>query len=183
MENNLIKKLVNEIKLFRKAPKEYIWVYTYPKDQKVEIGEYNPRVKKQGQDLIDEIKKKLPELKIHFLGSVALEIPGQKDIDIFIECLPKNFHNVIPELNKIIGQPVKKRERFVEWVFEKNDIPVELFLIDPTWQKFLNKLSNFETLKKNRQAYTEFKIKNIGKSMREYERKKYEFFYTGLNFK
>lgn len=182
MKNNLVKNFIKEIKLFFKAPKEYFWIYTYSNNEKVKIGNFDPVVKKQGYKLIDEIQKKIPNLRIHFLGSAELEIPGERDIDLFVECIPEKFEEIIPKLTEIIGTPIKRRKRFVEWAFKRNSTKVELLLVDPNWKKFQNKLLNFEKLKKHKEAYAAIKLKSQGKSMREYERKKFEYFYGELNF-
>lgn len=181
MNNNLIKKIIYEVNIFWKAPKEYIWIYTYPKDKKVDIEEYNPEIKEQAQGFVNKITKMLPNLKIHFLGSVALEVPGQKDIDIIIECLPHNFDNVVPILTGIIGEAKKERNNFVEWVFQKDEITYELLLIDPRSKRFKVNINTYEKLKRNKKKYAEMKIKCMGKSMREYQRKKFEFFNSILD--
>lgn len=172
---NLIHNIINEGRLFYKDPISYIWLYTYSKEQKVVISPYDPKAKAYGQALIKEINTIFPDLKIHFLGSTALEIPGQNDLDFYIEYPYRDFNNIVPQLSTILGEPNKKRRKFIEWIVEKNNFHIELVLIDPDCQRLKNSLQTFEKLYTYRKAYAVLKNACNGMSEREYAKHKLIF--------
>lgn len=168
----------DEIMLFLRSPKEYLYLYTYPKDRYVKIEAYNAEVRKVGEDLIKKIHRRYPLLKIHFLGSTALKIAGQKDIDLFIECDKDEIFKVLPLFEKWFGPPTKKKSDMIEWSFVKDDCSIQMILIDPKNPLLAKHLNTFKVLKKKKvlKEYKKFKSGLGGLNEREYARRKLEFF-------
>lgn len=171
--------LRRELSLLAKSPREYIYSYTFPTNKTIKIEKYNPRVTKLGESFIKKLRAKHPELKIYFVGSAVLKIAGQKDIDLFVVSKPKNFHIYLPTLCTLFGEPMKKRKNFIEWHLEKNGCSIEVLLIDPLNNIFRGPLKTFTILKNNqrlRREYERIKLKSNGVSVREYKKRRLEFF-------
>lgn len=74
-----------------------------------------------------------------------------------------------------IGKPKNTHDAFVEWSFTESEYPVELYLTEPPERQ----IKVFEILKSNKELlkeYEELKLKFNGKSLRDYQRAKYEFY-------
>ena len=54
-----------------------------PADKKVYIYSFNPKAVKVAEDLIQSINNIYPDLEVKHLGTSALRISGQNDIDIY----------------------------------------------------------------------------------------------------
>lgn len=168
-----------ELRLFHQNPREYIYLFTYPQNRRVSIESYDPQVTKVGKFLVRKINKLYPELKVHFIGSAVLGIAGQRDIDLYAECFPRNFGRYIPGLISLFGPPTKIRRKFIQWRLMKNGCLVELLLIDPSTDMFNLPLKTFELMKNNKKILQEYKkIKGLssGLSVREYHKKRLQFF-------
>lgn len=176
---NRVRLIYNEFYLFYQDPRAYLYLFVYPKDKKVKIEAYDSEVVDAEKALIGQITKLYPDLTIHFVGSAALGIAGQKDIDLFAECLPQAFDKYLPGLITLFGQPAKRRERFVQWDVTKKGYKIELFLADPSTAIFYKPIKNFKTLRKNKkllEEYRRIKEESNGLSVRNYEKRKLIFF-------
>ncbi len=171
--------LHRDLRLFLKSPKDYIYTYSYPANKKINIQPYDPKVTKIGNNLVKKINKSNPNIKIHFLGSAALRIPGQRDIDLLAPCKPERFNKHLPAIISAIGKPKKVRKKFIEWHFTKNHCSVTFLLIDPSHYKFYESIQSYILLKKNKKLLIKYKALKISASkisVREYERSRMAFF-------
>jgi GrpB-like predicted nucleotidyltransferase (UPF0157 family) len=106
------------------------------------------------------------------------------DIDIRVFCKKKEYTQHIGNLEKVFGKCSQVMENSIKWEFEKDGFHVDLNLIDSNteFQKksmgVFNKLKNKPELLK---VYEEMKINFNGKSYREYQKAKFEFFNKILN--
>lgn len=160
-------------------PRDYLYTFTYSNVKKVNIYPYNHKVNKLGHSLTEKIHAKFPELSVYFLGSAKLGILGQRDIDLMASCQYKNFDTYLPYLTFLFGKPDKRRKKFVEWHFRKNRCDIELLLIDPSSHMFQSPLKIYELLNNNKrylQEYIKIKQMSDGIPIREYNRKRMEFF-------
>lgn len=171
-----IKKIKEEIVLFLKDPIPYIYLFTYSNKKIVDIQPYNPITTQLGMDIKNKVNSLFPELKVHFLGSAALKIAGQLDVDMFIECNKRDFKKYVPALVKLFGEPSKKRSKFIMWEFKKNKVEVQLLLVDRTSRILKRQLSVFAKLNKVAKEYHLLKLKSVGYTHREYEKRKMKFF-------
>jgi hypothetical protein len=168
-----------EMLLFLQTPREYIYIFTYPTDKTVKIEDYNPHITQVGIKLIKKIQKELPNLKIRFIGSAALRIPGQNDIDLFVESPSKDLGKYSRPLFSILGKPTKKRRKFIEWHVKHDGCTVELVVADPLSNIFKNSVTTFQLLKDNKKLLREYehlKFDSDGSSVREYNKRKLVFF-------
>ena len=159
---------------------EIIYLKKIPQDQKSTIYPFDPKAKETGLLIVSKIRSALPDVNVLFMGSTALEIAGQNDIDIYILADSKDFDKYLPELTKIYGKPKNVHKTFIEWSFTQNHYPVELYLTEPPDSQ----IKVFEILKADKhllKQYDSLKLTMKGKSQRDYQRKKYEFYNKLLN--
>ncbi len=143
------------------------------------IYPYNPNGKELGEKIVKQIKKVLPDANILFMGSVALKISGQKDIDIYILSDVKHFDDYLPELEKLFGVINKQgdyvKKKFVEWKFEQDGYDIEIYLTEPPQRQ----INVYNILKSNPillKKYENLKMKFKGKLYKDYQKAKYEFY-------
>jgi GrpB-like predicted nucleotidyltransferase (UPF0157 family) len=161
------------------TPKNYLYSFTLPKDKKVELSSYNPQAKKIADEILSIVKTINPLLVAHFIGSASLGIPGQNDIDIFVESTPSLFETYIPMFTSYFTAPKKIRPEFVLWDIKKNNYEVEIVLIDPKSNKYIEQMKGYLAIKndpKLRAEYIELKQSLANSSVQEYAQKKMEFF-------
>lgn len=176
---SLVSRVRRDAKLLWVAPKAFLYSFTFPKDKYVQILPFDPDTKNIGVDLVRKIRAKHRDLQVHFVGSASLGIPGQKDIDLLAECQPKDFHKYLPALIEIFGNDYKRRAKFVEWHITYKGCDVQLMLIDPmhrTFRDIMEVSSLFKEDKALLEKYKQIKIDCNGESLREYKRRRLEFF-------
>jgi len=147
--------------------------------KKVSIYPFEPRGKSLGESIIKKIKKYIPQIEVLFMGSVALEISGQRDIDIYALADPKDFHKFLPSFEKLFGELTKQgkyvKKTFVEWKFEEDGYEIEIYLTEPPKRQ----IKVYELLKSNKKLLKEYeslKASFNGKSYKDYQEAKYEFY-------
>lgn len=140
----------------------------------IHVCPYDPNAEKVSGELIQEISKVLPEADVHFIGSAALKIAGEKDIDLIILLQKDRHEEAVFVLTHIYGSPKSPHK----WHFQKGSFEVSPFLFQPDHPKALMWLSNFEKLKSNRDMcakYETLKMNYEGKMAKEYEAAKMNF--------
>lgn len=171
--------LIRDIGLLIKTPREFVYSFTYPADQQVEIAPYDPAVKKIGERLVTQMHDACPGLKIHFLGSAVLGIAGQRDIDLLAAADPSQFHRYIAGISSVLGPPSKRRRTFMEWQTNREGCAVELLLADPESPLLTGPLKTFRKIKSDPSLigrYEKLKLSSNGVSIREYKRRRLAFF-------
>jgi GrpB-like predicted nucleotidyltransferase (UPF0157 family) len=127
----------------------------------------------------------LPEVEVLHCGSTALEILGEKEIDIYIPVLEKDFDRYYEKLLEYFGKPGSfyplERVRFVR---HSDNIKITVFLINNETENWINhgKFENY--LKENKNAlqeYIKLKEESNGLNAQQYYRKKLEFINKILN--
>jgi GrpB-like predicted nucleotidyltransferase (UPF0157 family) len=146
-----------------------------PADKKVSIYPFDPKVKLVAKELVASIRKMFPNLEVKYMGASALGISGQNDIDIYAISSSSDFDKYLPSLTKLFGEPLHKHGTFIEWKFKKNNFDVEFYLTEPPKEH----IKVFEILKGSPDLLKEYeylKASMNGKSFRQYQEKKYEFY-------
>ena len=169
-----------EFKLLWENPREYLYSFTYSATKTVHIGSYDPEVTKLGERLVAQIKQNHPELDVRFLGSAALKIAGQRDIDILVGCNPDYFPRYEPALVTLFGPAQKKRKQFMEWHLEIDQCDVEILMVNPNSPMFKDPIKTCATLQQNpllRAQYELLKRNSNGISVREYKKRRLVFFH------
>lgn len=145
----------------------------------VQVYPFDPRGRELGDEIVAQIKSVLPQAEVLFMGSVALEIAGQKDIDIYILSEKSSFSDYLPELEKLFGEINKQgdyvKKSFIEWKIQKEGYEIEIYLTEPPQRQ----IDVYNILKSNeelRQKYEDLKVSFNGKSYKDYQKAKYEFY-------
>lgn len=150
-----------------------------PKDKKVKIYPFDPKVTEIAEEITNSIHGIYPNLEIKHMGASALKISGQNDIDIYALSNSKDFGKYLPNLIKLFGKPLHKHKTFIEWKFKKDKFDVEFYLTEPPREH----IKIFEMFKDNTnllKEYENLKSSMNRKSFREYQEKKYEFYHKIL---
>ena len=155
------------------------YLKTISEGKRVSVKPYYPKIKKIADSIILTIKTSFPNLGVVHMGAAALEISGQNDIDIYVLCPVSDFNLYMPKLIEIYGDPKTKNPSSISWEFEKDNFEVIVYLTDPATESLQRQMKVFEILKSNKDLLEEYKnLKESmnGKSLRDYQRKKYEFY-------
>jgi GrpB-like predicted nucleotidyltransferase (UPF0157 family) len=165
------------------TPDEIDYLNKIPKDKKVKIYPFNSKVAEIAEKIINSINRIYPDLEIKHMGASALKISGQNDLDIYMFSDPKDFDKYLPGIIEIFGEPLHKHETFCEWKFQKSGFDIELYLTEKDSQTMKRQIAVFETLKNNPEllkVYEQLKGSMNGKSFKEYQEKKYDFYHKIL---
>jgi len=165
------------------TPDEIDYLKKIPKDKKVKISPFDPKVTETAEEIINSIKRIYPNLETKHMGASALKISGQNDMDIYAFSDPSDFDKCLPGLIKFFGEPLHKHETFCEWKFKKEGLDVEFYLTAKDSETMKKQIASFEILKNNKNLVNEYqKLKESmnGKPFREYQEKKYEFYHKIL---
>lgn len=171
--------IVRDIGLLVKNPKEYLFSFTYSKVKKVKITPFDPQLHRYGKSLVAKIEKSFPKMRVNYFGSSALKIAGQRDIDLVIPCAISQVNRYTANITSLFGEPVKRRIRFSEWSFEKNNCDIQILVIDKNHPLAIKMQKTFDTLKNNNEYLKEYeavKLSSKGVSEREYTRRRLKFF-------
>jgi len=151
------------------------YLKTIPAKKTVSIKPFDPKLKAAGESIVSKITKVLPQVKVMFIGAAALEIAGQSDIDVYIISQPKNFKKYYPSLKKLFGTPQSTHDTFVEWIIDRGGEKIEIYLTKLP-EKHIQVFQKLKKRPKLLKKYEGLKLKFDGKSYREYQSEKYEFF-------
>ncbi len=109
------------------------------------------------------------------MGATALGIAGQNDIDIYIVSKPSKFGEYLPALKRLFGKPKSTHKTFIEWSFTKEGFKVEVYLTEPP-KRHVKIYKILKSNKKLLKEYEKLKLSFDGKSYRDYQKAKYEFY-------
>lgn len=168
--------------MLTKDEKDYL--NKIPNDKIVNIYPFDNRITKTVDEIIASIIRIYPDLEIKHMGASALEISGQNDIDIYAFSNPKDFGKYTTVLIKLFGKPLHIHETFIEWGFTRKGFDIEFYLTSKDSETMKKQIEVFETLSNDKNLLKEYeKLKESmnEKSLKEYQRKKYEFYHNILN--
>lgn len=164
-------------------PDEEKYLQTIPVDKIVHISPFNRRAAETAEEITTRVHGIFPNLEILHMGASGLEISGQNDIDLYLLSPWQEFGKYLGKLTEIFGEPKSKRQDSIAWPFDKNGFSVELYLTDPTSEPIQRQIGVYNTLKNSPELLKEYetlKQEMNGKSFREYQIKKYEFYHRIL---
>jgi len=163
--------------MLRSNEKSYL--LSIPGDKIASIKPFDLAAIQAAQQIINEIKVRLPDLEIFFGGATALEIAGQNDIDLNLLSIPGEYNMHFPVLVELFGQPAKSSPTLIKWEFVRNGFEVELYLTDRNSPELQRQIQVYNLLLHNtdyKKEYEQIKLACNGMSFREYMKRKYEFF-------
>jgi len=180
MRQNLnLKNITRDLSLLLASPKDYIFSYSAPRDKIVHFERFDPKAWQVGRNIVSQINRIAPGLKVYFVGSVSLKISGANDIDLISQCDKYELVKYAKLLESLLGMPVKRNRGYTIWKTCIKGYSVELLLSDPNQRFFKEMLKTYLFLKKNKNVlkeYEELKIKSSGVCEREYIRRRMVFF-------
>jgi GrpB-like predicted nucleotidyltransferase (UPF0157 family) len=150
-----------------------------PESKRVNVKPFNPKGLEIANQIIAEIKAVEPGLEVICVGSVALKIAGQEDLDINASCVKAEQEKHVPSFKKLYGEPSRIGQASISWDFVRGGFSVDVWLTDPTAETTKQQLKVFNLLKENPQLLKEYEqIKLSAKNMpyKQYQTKKYEFY-------
>lgn len=153
-------------------------------DRIVTVKSFDQKINVVAETIMREVKKAFPSADILFLGASSLGLSGQGDIDMYILSRPEDFESYIPGINKLFGKFKSHKYDSIAWKFEREGVPVELYVTDPTSKPMKRQIGVHEALKNNpklQKEYEELKEKFNGKSWIEMQKAKYEFYHKILD--
>lgn len=179
------KYLRRDLRLLIESPIEYIYSFRNSTSQKAKVWPYSPVAKEVADGVISSIEQKCrPGQKVHLVGSVPLKIAGDKDVDIVVETNMGGVREGVAVLSEVLGQPVKVRKNFAEWNFRKRGYSVEVVLTHSQSRLFKLQMTTFNAIRTRKEyisQYNELKLASNGLPMREYQRRRIEFFNSVLS--
>ncbi len=155
------------------------YINSIPENKITQIKPFDPRAKQTGNELVQVIKQKMPELEVLFMGATELGIAGQNDIDLNVLSSPEEYEKYLPLLKELFGEPIKSSPNLIKWEFVRNGFDVELYLTDKNSSLLREQIKTFELLQGNPELLKEYeaiKLASDGLFFREYMKRKYEFF-------
>lgn len=157
------------------------WIEHLSDENKIKIVPFDPTAEDKFQKVKQKIQRSLGKdtIIIH-RGASSLGISGQDEIDIYVPVPPTKFNLLIEPLKNLFGEPGShyplERARFVT---EEAGKHIDVFLINEECDGWVNgvKFENYvRTHPEALEAYRELKEDGDGLSVREYYRRKIEFF-------
>ena len=143
------------------------------------IKPYDPRLENIANDVIQEIHATIPDANIKFMGASALGISGQNDIDIYVLGSSGKLGGWILKLNELFGEQIKGK-----WQFDQDGFEVSVYAANPEDPNQKKQIEVFEKLKEDPallKEYEALKESMNGKSYKDYQIRKYEFYHKLLN--
>jgi GrpB-like predicted nucleotidyltransferase (UPF0157 family) len=155
------------------------YLSTIPEDKIAHVVDFDPATQTTAQEITAEVKAALPSAQVFYLGSSALGIAGENDIDLTVLAV-NDFDRAYSLFKKLYGDPGKENlnDGYAHWEFVQNGFPVELHLNDRMKHYFQEQLDTQKILEQNealRFEYELIKRQLNGHPWKEYMRKKYEF--------
>lgn len=152
--------------------------------KKVNIKPYSPKIEGIASQVIKPIKRACPDLKVVHMGASGLRISGQGDIDIYAFADPGDFSKYMDRVIEILGEPVSKKYDSIDWEFSREGYGIEFYLTDPKSPPMGRQIAVFHKLRENSDLLNKYKLLKEsfnGKSFRDYQRAKYEFYHKILD--
>lgn len=165
------------------SQKEKRYIRSIPQSKVVKIKPFNLKATKVANEIIQKVKEAAPNLRVIHMGASGLGISGQRDLDIYALAKPERFKDHLPDLIRLFGKPKSEKPNSVAWEFDDKGYSIEFYLTDPNSRSMKRQISVFEILKGNKKLLKEYerlKESMDGKSFRDYQRKKYEFYHRIL---
>lgn len=166
------------------AQKTYLTALAPEKANKtITIYPYLPQSKNIANQVMDEVRRQLPEAKQYFIGAAALQIAGTNDVDLNV--IEIKFTWALAVLTKLFGKPVSQsHQRFAQWEFNRDGFLVDLCLNNDLAPQLKEQLSIYRILSTNEKLkvkYEKMKVSMSGKSYKDYQTAKYEFYNEALD--
>lgn len=144
------------------------------------VQEWSPKLRQKAEGLLAKIHGVVPELEVLFMGSAALGLPGENDIDLDILCDQKDIARYAHALTSVLGAPQEIKVTMAVWTYEDEGIEIDCILSDPkrSGSHVPRQKKTFEKLVASpdlREQYKQLKYAWNGLPQDQYKAKKKEF--------
>lgn len=155
------------------------YLATLSDEKIVHIVPFSSSYKEMAGQLIAEVQAHHPEIEARYTGAAALGIAGQNDLDLDFMTSPEHFLTYLPTFIELFGEPRVQNTGVAAWSFTRDGIEVDLWLSDPASESSQKQWQIFQILSSNAalcKEYEQLKLQFDGKSYKDYQRAKYEFY-------
>ena len=161
------------------TPVQEKYLASVPEDTMAHVEPFNPKARAVAESVLVELQTLLPYAAIHHLGATRLGIAGQNDIDINI-IAGERFLEYVKVLEEKFGKPeIKDAGTRYSWKFVRETFPVDIAMVAKSNRRIEDDLDTQQVLEARgdlRTVFEQLKFTCNGGSLREYTRKKFEFF-------
>lgn len=161
------------------SPDEEKYLGKIPENKMVKIEPFDLNIPEITKEIVEMVHSVAPELEVRHMGASALGISGQGDLDMYILCPENEYHRYLVRIESVFGPKVPNIS-IIKWAFIRQGHEVEMYLTNPSTPSMQKQIRVFELLKSNPNLLKEYEglKKGLdGRSFREYQRRKYEFYH------
>ncbi|PIR44509.1 MAG: hypothetical protein COV10_04660 [Candidatus Vogelbacteria bacterium CG10_big_fil_rev_8_21_14_0_10_51_16] len=163
------------------SQKEYL--EKIPEGDKADIQPWDSASAKFAETLVKQLEESTG-LEVFWEGSLALGIPGQNDIDLYIFSEPKDFSDNLPKLLSVLGEPTYILEDKILWRVVKDGHKIDACLGSKNLKGAQGDAVFFNSLKEKPELLKEYTaLKQGDLSAREYYQRKNEFYNRVIGLK
>lgn len=167
--------------MLTESQKEYL--EKIPEDSKADIKPWNPETAKFAENLVKKLEE-ITGLEVFWEGSLALGIPGQNDIDLYIFSEPENLSDNLPKVVSILGDSTYTLDDKILWRVTKEGYKIDASLGSKNLEGVQNDMTFFNSLKEKPELLQKYiDLKQGDLSAREYYRRKNEFYNRVIGLK
>jgi hypothetical protein len=165
--------------LFLKNPKAYLYTFNEPDQGKIIVKPFSKKDLEFAKKLIQTIQKQVIGLSLVLVGSLALGIAGEGDIDMVGASSDWRIRQYISRISKILGPPDKVRADFIEWKTQVEGRKIELVIAQEKNPIVAGPIFSYGEIQKSPvliKEYEKMKLAANGVTPREYRLRKMQFF-------
>lgn len=154
------------------------YINEIPEGEVADIKPHDEEAANYAKELVHEIESS-SGLEVLWSGALPLGILGSNDIDLTLFGDPKDFKNILPKIKPILGEPQIVCPEKVLWRTKKDGHKVDAYLGSKGDEEVKAQVAFFEALQEDEELLEEYRVLkkgSEGKSLREYQRKKAEFY-------
>jgi GrpB-like predicted nucleotidyltransferase (UPF0157 family) len=162
------------------TPDQQKWLDHLNSEGIVHIFPYDDQAPQKFEEVKSRVQKVIgTEYQILHRGASALQISGQREIDVYIPVDQILMEKLAKQMEEVFGKPksIYPLER-IKWLLKVGDTNVEVMIVNKDSESWINNERFFNHLKmnpKDLERYRILKEEGNDKQTKEYYRKKIEF--------
>lgn len=145
----------------------------------VELKPWSPEAFRLAEKLKAELAA-LTNCEVSLTGSLAYRISGEEDIDLTILCPRAQQERCMYQLEAVLGNCKKRYDALITWEVLREGFHVGVWLVDPEFSPSAKASKQLDDAFKENpdlvRQYEQLKISMNGKTFKEYQAAKYEFY-------
>ncbi|MBI5470518.1 GrpB family protein [Candidatus Kaiserbacteria bacterium] len=161
------------------TPGQEKYIDSLPERATAHVTQFDSIARIAAEKLLAELQKMMPYAAIHYYGSTKLGLAGTNDIDIGV-IAGERVQDYALALEGAYGASQTTDNGAVRrWRLMRDRFPVDLFLVERPTRRIQDDLDTHQILEARgdlRAAYERLKFSCKDSTLRDYTRKKFEFF-------